>query len=153
MGLPVQSLTCCSWVQQPQATPPRSLALALCRAGQLPAHCSCVGNLFLSSQSFICEYELSGTGKTLTGGHPEDGLMSCVACCSHVVTRERHQSVPRERLMQKQNWDQKRSCLVALSLFSTIAHSPRIMRTGCPTKAEELLWQALIRRGGAMLHQ
>lgn len=60
--------------------------------------------------------------------------MSCVACCSHAMTREGHQPAPRERLVQNQSWDQKGSCLVALTLLSTIAHSPGIVGTGCAHK-------------------
>lgn len=60
--------------------------------------------------------------------------MSRIACCSHAVTRERHRPAPRERLVQKQSWDQKGSCLAALTLLLTIACSPGIVGTGCAQK-------------------
>lgn len=51
--------------------------------------------------------------------------MSYVASCSHTVTRERPQPAPKEKLMEKQNLYQKRTCLVALTLLLTIARFPR----------------------------
>lgn len=80
---------------------------------------------------------MSGTGRTLTGDHPEGGLVSYVASCSHAVTRERHQSASRERLVQKQSWDQKGSCLVALNAVPDHCLFPRDGGDRlCPQKEE-----------------